>query len=98
MWFASSLWGNRKLEGLDMWRGRDRCENDNTYDSNPARTPDQDLNSHAEILTQPESRLELEPMVFNLESLTQCLHLLRFGFLVPQCRRNSVRDKVIGKK
>ena len=37
-------------------------------------------------------------MVFKLESLTQHLDLLRSRFFVPQCKRNPVRDKVIGKK
>ena len=36
-------------------------------------------------------------MVFKLESLTRYLNLLRFRFLVTQCRKNSARNKVIGK-
>ena len=35
---------------------------------------------------------------FKVELLTLCLDSLRFGFFMPPCRRNSVRDKVIGKK
>ena len=48
--------------------------------------------------TQPKPRLGLDPTAFELESLTCCLDLLRLGFFVSQHRRNSVRDKVIGKK
>ena len=44
--------------------------------------------------TQPRPRFGLEPMF----SLTRYLDLLRFRFFIPLCRRNSARDKVIGKK
>ena len=43
-------------------------------------------------------RLGLEHRVFKLESLTWCLDFLRIRFLVAQHRRNSARNKVIGRK
>ena len=42
--------------------------------------------------------MRLKTTVFSLESLTQCLDLLRLRFFVSQYRKNSVRYKVIGKK
>ena len=72
-------------------------ETDSFHDE-PSQKPDWGLNPCAGTLTQPKPKLGLEPMVFKLESLTQCLDLLRFRFSVSQHRRNSERDKVIGEK
>lgn len=43
-------------------------------------------------------RLGLEHRGFKLESLTWCLDLPGVRFLVAQHRRNSARNKVIGRK
>ena len=48
--------------------------------------------------TQLKSSLGSEPTLFQLESLTWCLDLLRLRFFVSQLRRGSARGKVIGKK
>ena len=63
---------------------------------------DWDLNSCAGNQTQLKHRLGLElmwpKMLFEWESLTWCLDLLRLMFFVSDQRKNLVRDRVIGKK
>ena len=43
-------------------------------------------------------RLGLEPTVFELRSHTWSQDLMKLRFLMSYHRKNSVRDKVIGKK
>ena len=50
------------------------------------------------IRTQTKPSLGLEPMMFQLESLTWYLDLLRLRSFASHHRKNSVRDKMIGKK
>ena len=58
-----------------------------------------DLNPRAGTWTQPKPRLGFEPMVFLIE-ITHLVSKLKMKlrFLMSPCRKNSVRDKVIGKK
>ena len=50
------------------------------------------LNPCARTQTQPK------PTVFQLRSHTWFQDLMKLRFLMSHCRKNSVRDKVIGKK
>ena len=43
-------------------------------------------------------RFGLEPTIFSLRSHTWSQDLVRLKHLMSHCRKNSVRDKVIGKK
>ena len=65
---------------------------------NPAKTQSNARTEEARTQIQPKHRLGLAPVIFSLVSLAWCLDLLRLRFFVSHCRKNSVRDKVIGKK
>ena len=56
------------------------------------------LSPCAGIRTQTKPSLGLEPMIFQLESLTWYLDFLRLRSFASHHRKNSVRDKVVGKK
>ena len=55
-------------------------------------TSDWDLNPCARTRTWPK------PIVFQLRPHTWFQDLMKLRFLMSHCRKNSVRDKVIGKK
>ena len=56
------------------------------------------LSPCAGIRIQTKPSLGIEPMIFQLESLRWCLDLLRLRSFASHHRKNSVREKVIGKK
>ena len=63
-----------------------------SWDSNPAKTQFGTQIHVAGTWTQPK------PMVFPLRSQTGFQDLLKLRFLMSHCRKNSMRDKVIGEK
>ena len=52
----------------------------------------------ASVFETVQLRLGLEPTVFEFEVTHLVLGLLKLRFFMYHCRKNSVRDKVIGKK
>ena len=68
-----------------------QCYNKSTILLKPC-TSDWDLNPRGGTRTQPK------PTVFQLRSHTWFQDLMKLRFLMSHRRKNSVRDKVIGKK
>ena len=54
--------------------------------------------AHTGTSTQLKSRLGLESIVFSLKSCIRSQDLMKLRFCMSHHRKNSVRDKVVGKK
>ena len=63
----------------------------------PRQYADWDLNPWAGTQTWPDPDWDLNPRSFHWEH-TWSQDLVNLRFLMSHCRKNSVRDKVIGKK
>ena len=78
--------------GLEPSQNPDWDLNPHSWDSNPAKTLTRTWTHTAGTRTWPKST------VFQLRSHTWFQDLMKLRFLMSHCRKDSVRDKVIGKK
>ena len=78
--------------GLEPCQNPDWDSNPRSRNSNPAKTQTGTRTHVAGTQTQPT------PAVFQLRSHTWFQDLMELRFLMSHHRKNSVRDKVIGKK
>ena len=78
--------------GTRTCQNSDWDSNPHGWDSNPAKTLIETWTHMAGTWTRPK------PAVFQLRSCTWFQDLMKLMFLMSQRRKNSVRDKVIGKK